>query len=61
MAKLTFWEGKGVHDFPKGICPKVNIIVLLEFEFVYYDLAVQCFNHEDTPKYLDLVWFDFYI
>ena len=20
------WEDKGVHTFPKGICPKVNII-----------------------------------
>ena len=23
---------KGVHAFPKGICPKVNIIAHLEFE-----------------------------
>ena len=20
------WEDKGVHTFPKGICPKVNVI-----------------------------------
>ena len=20
------WEDKGVHSFPKGICPKVNVI-----------------------------------
>ena len=20
------WEGKGVHTFPKGICPKVKVI-----------------------------------
>ena len=21
------WEDKGVHTFPKGICPKVNVIL----------------------------------
>ena len=26
------WEDKGVHTFPKGISPKVNIIVQQEFE-----------------------------
>ena len=25
--------------------PKVNVIVQLEFDLVYYDSAVQCFNH----------------
>ena len=34
-----------VHTFPKGICPKVNIIVRLEFELAYYDCAVQRFNY----------------
>ena len=34
-------EDKGVHTFPKGICPKVNVIAWLEFEFAYYDVAVQ--------------------
>ena len=24
------WEDKGVHTFPKGICPKVNVIARLE-------------------------------
>ena len=28
-------EDKGVHYFPKGICPKVNVIVRLEYELVY--------------------------
>ena len=37
--------GLGVHTFPKGLCPKVNIIVQLEFELTYYDSAVQRFNH----------------
>ena len=40
-----------VHVFPKGIYPKVNVIVRLEFELAYYDSAVECFNHytPDTP------------
>ena len=32
------WEDKGVHTFPKGICPKVNLIAPLEFELAYYDI-----------------------
>ena len=39
------WEDKQVHAFPKGTCPKVNIIVRLEFELAYYDSTVQHFNH----------------
>ena len=39
------WEEKVVHAFPKGICPKVNVIARLEFEPAYYDFAVQRFNH----------------
>ena len=34
------WEDKGVHTFPKGICPKVNIIARLVYELAYYDSAV---------------------
>ena len=30
------WEDKGVHTFPKGICPKMNIIARLENELAYY-------------------------
>ena len=26
------WEDKGVYTFPKGICPKVNVIARLQFE-----------------------------
>ena len=40
------WEG--VHTFPKGICPKVNVIARLEFELAYYDSAVHRFNHYTT-------------
>ena len=39
---------KGVHTFPKGICPKVNVIARLEYELAYYDSAVNRFNHYTT-------------
>ena len=38
----------GVHTFPKGICPKVNVIARLEYELAYYDSAVHRFNHYTT-------------
>ena len=31
--------------FPKNICPKVNLIVQLEFELTYYDVSVQIISH----------------
>ena len=34
--------------FPKSICPKVNVIARLEFEFTYFDSTVQRFNHYTT-------------
>ena len=42
------WEDKGVHTFPKGICPKVNVIARLESELAYYDSAVHRYNHYTT-------------
>ena len=42
------WEDKGVHTFPNGICPKVNVIARLEYELAYYDSAVHRFNHYTT-------------
>ena len=39
------WEDKEVHAFLKGISPKVNVIVQLEFKLAYYDFTVQYFNH----------------
>ena len=42
------WEDKGVHTFPKGICPKVNVIAWLEYELAYYDSVVHRFNHYTT-------------
>ena len=59
MPKLLFlknssgthsWEDEEVHNFPKGICPKVNTIARLKFELAYYDSAVHRFNH-CTAKY----------
>ena len=52
------WEDKGVHTFPKGICPKVNIIARLENELAYYDSAVHRFNHYTTrtPPQLFLIF-----
>ena len=42
------WEDKGVRTFPKGICPKVNVIARLEYELAYYDSAVQRFNQDTS-------------
>ena len=36
---------KGVHTFPRGISPKVNVVVRLEFELTYFEVAVQPFSH----------------
>ena len=35
---------KGVHIFPKGISPKVNIITQLMFKLAYVEVAVQHFH-----------------
>ena len=42
------WEDKRVHTFPKGICPKVNVIARLEYELAYYDSVVHRFNNYTT-------------
>ena len=48
-SQRTFsWEDKGVHTFPRGICPKVNVIALLEYELAYCESAVNRFNHYTT-------------
>ena len=46
--KNSSGEDKEVHTFPKGICPKVNVIARLEFELAYYDSEVHRFNHYST-------------
>ena len=57
---LTYsWEDKGVHSFPKSICPKVNVIALLEYELAYYDSAVHRFSYYTTrtPPSIGVVGF----
>ena len=51
------YEDKGVHTFPKGICPKVNIKARLENELAYYDSAVHRCNHYTTrtPPYKERI------
>ena len=47
------WADKEVHAFPKGICPKVNVIERLGFELAYDNVPVQHVNHcakEIPPK-----------
>ena len=50
------WEDKGVHNFPKGICPKVNVIARREYELGYYDSAVHRFNHYTTRTPRWMIW-----
>ena len=51
------WEDKRVHTFPKGICPKVNVIARLEYELAYYDSAVHRFNLY-TTRTPPIFWFN---
>ena len=48
---------KGVHTFFKGICVKVNVIVQLESELAYYNVAVQHISHNamGTLPYVTLL------
>ena len=39
---------KGVHAFPKGISPEMNVIVRLEFELAFYDVTVDHASHYAT-------------
>ena len=39
------WVNKGVYTFPKGISPKVNTMVRLEFELAYYEAVAQHFRY----------------
>ena len=55
------WEDKGVHTFPKGICPKVNVIAWTGVRTrSYSDSAVHRFNHyttRRTPQKLNILKF----
>ena len=46
----------GVPTFTKGICPKVNVIMKLEFELAYYDSVIHCFNHYTTRTTPSFCW-----
>ena len=37
-----------VHNFQKGISLKVNVRAGLDFEFAYYDIAVEYVSHYTT-------------
>ena len=39
---------KGFHTYPEGIISKVNAIARLEFEYAYYEVAVQHVSHYAT-------------
>ena len=43
-------EDNGVHSFPNGIYPRVNLIERLDFELANYDSAVQRVNHYTPSK-----------
>ena len=47
---------KGVHTFPKGISPKVNVIVRLKFELTYNGVTVQHVSHYTTETHLHDPW-----
>ena len=56
---MNSWKDKGVHSFPKGISPKVNIIERLEFELAYSDSAFKHFIPYTTgtpPLFLVEEW-----
>ena len=41
-------RNKGFYTFPKGMSPKVNVMVWLEIEFTYFEAAVQHLSHYTT-------------
>ena len=52
---------KGFRTFSKCICPKLNVIVRLEFELAYYDVVVENVNYYSTgtfPKTSKINLFD---
>ena len=46
---------KGIHNFPKSISPKGDIITQMEFELAYYDVAVQYVSHYITATPLNIL------
>ena len=56
MVLTHSWKGGDFIPFPRGISPKVNVIPQLDFELIYYDVAVQHINHhlKGTAPHLKL-------
>ena len=53
---------KEIHTFPKGICPKVNIIVWLKFKLTHLEATVHHFSHytiEDSSHKYSFILFNF--
>ena len=50
------WEDKRVHVILESISLKVNVIVRLDFELAYYDVAVQLASRYATETPLPLFW-----
>ena len=53
IIKTIIGGDKGVHTFPRDFSLKVNAVTRLEFEHIYYDVAVQHVSHyslEDNMK-----------
>ena len=50
---------RGDHTFLKGICPKVNVIMIVEFKLASHDILVQLLNHcsSGTPASNVTLWF----
>ena len=44
---------KGVHAIPKGISPRVNVMIWLDFELAYFKATVQHFSHYATETLPD--------
>ena len=57
LSRRTMVTHREVHNFPLGICPKVNVIARLEFELTFYDSPVPCFTHytTKTPQPVDRI------
>ena len=44
-----------VHTFPKDISPKVNVIVQLQFKFIYHNVTVQYIRHYATKNLMKAI------
>ena len=42
---------KGGHTFPKDISLKMNVIVQVEFELAYFEVAIQHVDHYTTENH----------